>query len=163
MILYDFACAGGHTFESWFASSAVYGLMVEKQAVLCPVCGSAQVKKALSVPKIAKKRDACGVRDERDPPPVSARDAASGTRPGGVPDLRSEHDVRLREAMGMVRRVIEEKCDYVGQGFAEEARKIHYGEVEPRPVYGEASPQECDSLREEGIEFASLPWLVENA
>ena len=61
--------------------------------------------------------------------------------------------------MGELRAHVEKNCDYVGPAFAEEARKIHYGETEKRNIYGEASSEEAESLKDEGVEFGRIPWL----
>ena len=76
---------------------------------------------------------------------------ARGPKPGSDGE-------RINKAMGDMRRRIAESADYVGGEFAEEARKIHYGETDPRSIYGEASSQEAESLEEEGISFCRIPW-----
>jgi hypothetical protein len=66
---------------------------------------------------------------------------------------------KIRKELGELRAKVEANCDYVGEKFAEEARKIHYGETDPRGIYGETSKDEADALAEEGVEFARIPWL----
>lgn len=173
MIVYDFVCAAGHAFESWFGSSAAYERMAEEGALSCPVCGGGQVRKALSAPNIGRKQQETSSRREEvgdgagsagpSVAEISGPVASDETSANDCIKLRSERDVQIRDAISRIRSVVEEKCDYVGSNFAEEARKIHYGEVAARPIYGEASPGESDQLRDEGIEFASLPWLRDNA
>jgi hypothetical protein len=62
-----------------------------------------------------------------------------------------------------IRQQVEQNCDYVGERFAEEARRIHYGEVDPRGIYGEATNEESEALAEEGIEFGRIPWVQTDA
>jgi len=146
MILYDLRCKDGHQFEAWFRDSAAYDKQRKANAVLCPLCGSKKVEKALMAPAVAKKG--------------SAREEAPVPAPAPSP----EH-AKLAEAMKMLRELrqkVEENCDYVGPRFAEEARKIHYREVDPRAIYGEASKEESDALQEEGIEFGTIPWLPQH-
>ena len=66
---------------------------------------------------------------------------------------------QMREMLQELRKQVESNCDYVGDQFAEEARKIHYGETEERGIYGEASDAEAEALQEEGIEVGRIPWL----
>ena len=72
---------------------------------------------------------------------------------------RDEAAVKARQALLEVRRKVEESCDYVGPAFAEEARKIHYGEVEERGIYGESSEEDVKALTEEGVEVSQIPWI----
>ena len=66
---------------------------------------------------------------------------------------------QLRALLARMRAEVEKNCDYVGQDFAEEARKIHNGEAEARGIYGETTDSEAEALKEDGIEFARLPWV----
>lgn len=173
MIVYDFVCAAGHAFESWFGSSAAYERAAGEGALSCPVCGDGQVRKVLSAPNIGRKRHTPSsrreeVEDGAEPAESSVAEASGPVASDETPTnnrvgLCDERDVQMRDAISRLRRVVEEKCDYVGSNFAEEARKIYYGEVEARPIYGDASPGEVEKLLDEGIEFASLPWLRDNA
>lgn len=132
MILYDVICANDHVFEAWFADSDAFDKQRKTDEVVCPVCGDTEVEKALMAPNIsAKKEDAA----------AKGKEAADAMK----------HLYKMREH-------IEENCDYVGNKFAEEARKIHYEEVEKRDIYGEATGDEAKELREEGIEFGEIPW-----
>lgn len=139
MIRYTLRCDREHEFEAWFRSSADYDRAAKKGANVCVVCGSTEVTKALMAP------------------------AVSGTRKETVtlaaPDPRSQ---AMRELVKEFRKKVTENADYVGDKFAEEARKIHYEEVEPRGIYGEATPDEAKRLAEEGIGFQPLPPLPED-
>ncbi len=140
MILYDLKCAKGHAFEAWFRDSAAYEKQRKGSKVQCPVCGTARVEKAPMAPRLNT-----GARDAAAAPPEAAQS--------------TENAAQFRAFLGEVRDHIEKTCDYVGPQFAEEARKIHYGETEKRNIYGEATPDDAKSMKDEGIEFGSVPWL----
>jgi hypothetical protein len=130
MILFDLRCKDGHAFEAWFRDSAAYEDQAAAGDLACPVCGSAEVSKALMAPAVNSR------------PKIDVAQAA--------------------EAMRLWRRVqnhIEKNFDHVGPRFAEEARKIHHGEVEKRSIYGEATKAEAKELRDEGIDVNQIPWL----
>lgn len=135
MILYDLKCAKDHVFEAWFRDSATYDEQVKSGEVACPVCGSARVSKAPMAPNIA-------VRQDREP--------AEGSRTKVMDKLRE------------LRAEVEKNSDHVGAKFPEEARKIHYGEVEPRSIHGDASPEQARELRDEGVKFSVIPWVPRN-
>ena len=134
MIVYRLTCKNEHEFEAWFRDSAACDAQVAEGKVICPHCGDTSARKSLMTPNVAPK-SADGAADK-----PSARRAAMLTK--------------LRE----LRRKVEENCDYVGPRFAEEARRIHYGEADSHGIYGETTPQEADALTEEGIEFGRIPW-----
>jgi hypothetical protein len=139
VIRYSLNCPEGHAFEAWFADSSAYEAQKAKGIVACPVCGSADVDKALMAPAVstARKKD-------------SVRLAAN------VPEQEDTVAV-LRK----LRKHLTDNADYVGPRFAEEARRIHYNEAEKRGIYGEASREDARALAEEGIEFHPLPMLPE--
>ncbi len=137
MILFDLKCAKGHVFEAWFRDSDAADRQMAGRKVACPECGNAKVTKAPMAPRIGKSGDKAAA-----PPAEMA--AMSG---------------KIRKELGDLRAKIEANCDYVGGRFAEEARKIHYGETDPRGIYGETSKDEANDLAEEGVEFARIPWL----
>ena len=147
MILYDLKCRKDHVFETWFRDSAAYDEQAAAGAIACPVCGSKKIEKALMAPRLAR-----GGR-----PREAARENAEGkmaTRAVKATAESAELMGQLRE----LRRKVEETCDYVGGEFAEEARKIHYGEEDPRNIYGETSDQQAKELHEEGVTFNRIPW-----
>jgi hypothetical protein len=133
MIKYALMCANAHPFEGWFASSADYDDQAVRKLVECPVCGIGEVRKQIMAPAVAgtKKREL------------------------SVPDPKMR--AMMMEAVGKVRRHVEENFDYVGDAFAKEARAIHDGTSEDRGIYGEASPKEVKALVEDGIKVAPLP------
>lgn len=150
MIKYALACEQAHSFESWFPSSDSYETQHARGLVTCPVCGSAKVEKALMAPQVARK-------DRRtEAAPVSNEAAASGPEQVAmVSPAEKELRARIRE----LREELMKTADPVGDRFAEEARKIHYGETEFRSIYGQATPEEAKELAEEGIAFHALPVL----
>ena len=149
MIVYSLQCAKRHEFEAWFRDSAAYDAQRTKRAVACPECGSTKIEKAPMAPRLSKGSAAeAGTAVARPPNPTeNAQRASKGAA------------VMARGVLEAIRKEIEAKCDYVGERFAEEARKIHYGEVDKRDIYGEASDEEAAALSEEGVEFHRIPWV----
>jgi hypothetical protein len=158
MIRYALACEHGHTFESWFASSAAYDKQAKHGLVTCPVCNSAKVEKTIMAPRVAgaKKRDILPAAEA--PAPASPPSAPPANVPAPVA-MMSPPERELRKKLKELREHLTKNADYVGQRFPEEARKMHYGEIEHRSIYGEASPDQAKELHEEGIEFHPLPVL----
>jgi hypothetical protein len=158
MIRFSLRCDNGHEFESWFKDGAAYDRMAAAGLVECPVCGDTQVAKALMTPAIAK---APGVKGRPEATtPAAAKPAAPPAE--ALPGPRAAAGPMPAQVLALLQRMraeIEKNCDYVGQDFAEEARRIHNGESEARGIYGEASDDEAQALREEGIEVARLPWV----
>ena len=146
MIRYDLVCDKEHEFDGWFRDSCAYEEQAAAGRVACPACGSVKVKKQLMTPGIPAKSNR---RDER---PTQTFMPA--------PDPRAK---ALAEMVRKLRQHVEQNADYVGDRFPEEARRIHYEEVEPRGIYGEASPDEVSSLVEEGIEVHPLPRLPDDS
>ncbi len=138
MIKYRLQCAKGHEFEAWFASSTAYDAQAKGQQVCCPECDGREVVKAVMSPNVAVR---------------GATESAKGATQ--IPTVVN----RLRE----FRRALLANAEDVGQRFPEEARKIHYGEAEPRGIAGTASGEEARALLEEGIEILMLPPLPEEA
>lgn len=145
MIRYDLICDQGHGFDGWFRDSSAYDVQAEGGLVSCTVCGSVKVEKQLMAPGIPAKSN-------------SKPDMPQKMVAGPV-------DPRMQMMMQMlrdVRKSVEENAEYVGDRFADEARKIHYAESEKRGIYGEATADEAKSLIEEGIEVYPLPRLPED-
>jgi len=165
MIRYALNCDQGHVFESWFANSAAYDKQAKRALVICPVCGSAKVEKAVMAPRLARA-DVTGPQPPA-PPPNPARAPAQRTPTAPVAAktpvaMVSAAERELRQKLKELRDHVTKNASYVGQRFPEEARKIHYGEAEHRSIYGEASPEEARELHEEGIEFHPLPILPDD-
>ena len=138
MIQYSLRCERGHQFEAWFKSAAAFDEQQGRGIIDCAICGSNEVEKALMAPAVSRAG--------------SDKVAVSNMSP----DL-----VRIRELLRQFRQKVTSEADYVGDKFAEEARKIHFEEVEPRGIYGQATRDEVIGLQEEGIEFMPLPELPE--
>jgi hypothetical protein len=154
MIRYTLRCERGHAFESWFQTSSAYDSQVKRKLVTCPNCGSAKVEKAIMAPQIVSKKG----RDAAGP---AAAPPAEATAPGTTP-LMMAQERELRAKLKELRDHIVKNADNVGERFPNEARKMHYGDIEHRPIYGEASPDEARSLIEEGVEVSPLPVLPDD-
>ncbi len=130
MILFTLRCVHGHEFEAWFRDGGGFEAQQKAGEIACPECGDTSVDKAVMAPRLARSR----------------------TTPAISP-------AQFRAALIEMRRQIETNCDYVGNRFAEEARRIHYGEIDPHGIYGEASDAESQELDDEGISFGRIPWV----
>jgi len=160
MIHYALVCESGHEFESWFQNSAAYDKQAKRGLVTCPHCGSAKVEKAIMAPRLAsgKKRNEPA---EAPAPVVTAPVAASAPENANVAMISpQEHEIRTK--LKELREQLTKNTDNVGQKFPEQARKMHYGEIEHRSIYGEATPKDAKELLDEGIEFHPLPILPED-
>ena len=153
MIRYQLRCELGHPFESWFRSSAAYETQERRKLVSCPTCGSSKVERAIMAPQIVSKmgRDSTAVAPAAEATPA----------PASTP-LMLAQERELRVKLKELRDHIVKNADNVGERFATEARAMHYGDKEHRPIYGEASPDEAKSLIDEGIEVSPLPTLPED-
>ncbi len=152
MIRYALRCARGHAFESWFQNSGAYDSQRRRKLVTCPVCDSAEVEKALMAPQVGR-----GSRHEAAAPVPPAETPPQPQAPlmtGEVSELRA----KLRE----LRDFVKKNADDVGERFPAEARKMHYGDIEHRAIYGKASSHEARELVEEGIDITPLPLLPDD-
>jgi hypothetical protein len=145
MIKYALICEQRHEFESWFANSTAYNKQAKRGLVSCPACGSTKVEKAIMAPRLS------GTRKGRQ----RAAEAPTATSVA----MLSPQERELRAKLKELREHITKNADYVGQKFPEEARKMHYGDIEHRSIYGEASLETAKELSEEGIELHPLPVL----
>ena len=136
MIVYNLRCRNAHEFEGWFKDSAGFDAQAKGGKVVCPVCNSKKVEKAIMAP------------------------AVSGAKKS---NLTAAEAKQMRQFMTGLRKYVQDNADYVGPAFAEEARKIHYGETEHRHIYGEATMQEAKELVEEGVDVAPLPPDLDGA
>ena len=156
MIHYNLRCDKGHAFESWFQSSSAYESQEKRKLINCPACGSAKVERAIMAPQIVSKKG----RDRAEPAPAPAA-STEVTTPTSTP-LMMAQERELRVKLRELRDHIVKNADNVGERFPNEARKMHYGDIEHRPIYGEASPDEARSLIEEGVEVSPLPVLPDD-
>lgn len=137
MIRYTLSCDEGHAFEGWFSSSDDFDRQMDRKLVSCPTCNSTAVAKQLMAPSIATARK------------------KEATRALVMDQAQKETVAKIRELVKAVR----ENAEDVGDRFAEEARKIHYGEADERGLIGQATVEEAVALLEEGIAIAPLPVL----
>jgi len=161
MISFNLICDHDHGFEGWFNSSADYTDQQARGLVTCPICDSANITKGLMTPNVAAKSNTKSEASGRTPAMVSAPSRAN-LPPQMTAQITPEMAKAAAETLAAMRKLqstIEKQCDNVGDAFAEEARKIHYGESDPRGIYGQTTDQEAESLLEEGIAIAKMPWL----
>jgi hypothetical protein len=158
MIHYKLRCGAGHEFESWFQDSAGFEKLAKAGLVECVVCGSTQVERALMAPAVVSSRKKAKPPQAEAPPPAAPA-APPPPVPGGQTVAAGPMPAQLIAMLQRLRAEVEKSCDYVGTEFAEEARKIHNGEVEARGIYGEATDAEAEALADEGIDVARLPWV----
>ncbi len=150
MIHYQLRCQAGHAFDGWFRDSAAFDAQAGDGLLSCPVCGTGTVVRALMAPALGRKRAApAQVAPAPPPAPAPAPPVVAG---GALPD-------GLRAMLQKMRAEVEARCDYVGTGFAAEARRIHDGESQARGIYGEATPEEAERLADDGIDVAQIPWV----
>ena len=162
MIRYNLACAKGHAFESWFANSAAYDKQARRGLLECPLCGSSKVEKALMTPRLARTRKS-DVAISAPPEAVATPETvATAPEPAAPVAVISPQERELRAKLKELRDHIVKNADNVGDRFPNEARKMHYGEIEHRPIYGEASPEEARALIDEGVEVSPLPTLPDD-
>jgi hypothetical protein len=131
MILFTLRCARGHEFEGWFRDGDGFEAQRKAGEIACPECSDTAVEKAVMAPRLGRSREST--------PTVSP--------------------AQFRAALVELRRQVEANCDYVGPRFAEEARRIHYGEIDAHSIYGEANEDESRELTDEGISFGRIPWI----
>ena len=131
MIIFNLKCKScNHCFEGWFNSSEEFNSQIKKKLILCPACNSGLINKSLMAPNLSKK---------------------SNTKV-------SKQKKTMINNIKKYKKIIEKNFDYVGDNFTEEAKKIKYGEIEERPIYGEANLQQTKELIDEEIAFTPLPW-----
>lgn len=139
MIRFSLQCDQAHEFEGWFRSNDDFEAQQKRKLVACPNCGSHKVEKALMAPAVSTSR--------------SRETLALG--------MGAEQRQMLAEMKALSDK-IKENADYVGDKFAEEARKIHFGETEARGIYGEATAEEARDLAEDGVSFLPIPVLPDD-
>ena len=178
MIKYQLVCQDEHEFEGWFQSSDAFMAQSESGLVSCPVCETTDVRRALMTPNLAspktrKAGDMPGPRDAdgglgNNRPPTAPM--VPGPQPGpkhptvarSLPPKAAEKMQELITEMRSLQAKIKSECKDVGRNFAEEARKIHYGEVEPAGIIGEVTKDEREQLDDEGIDVLEMPWLPQD-
>jgi hypothetical protein len=174
MIRYALRCERGHTFESWFQDSSSFEKQAKRGLVSCPMCDSVKVQKSIMAPQIPRKGRTAEQRagEEKVQRAVARKKKAeTASAPATTPaapaptspePLAMAQDTDFRAKLKELRDHIKANADNVGDQFPEQARKMHYGEIEHRPIYGDASPTEAKALIEEGVEVLPMPVLPED-
>jgi hypothetical protein len=152
MIHYQLQCGQAHGFDGWFKDSASFEKQAKRGLIECPECGATDVERALMAPALSK-REALPVPVEAPSPPVEA----SAAKPEKA--VAGRLPAQMLAALQRIRAEVEKNCDYVGPNFADQARAMHRGEIEPKGIYGETTEEQAESLAEEGIEVAKIPWV----
>ena len=161
MIRYALKCECDHSFEAWFPNAAAYDDQIARGLVACPSCGGTSVRKALMAPAVKKPsppapRLTPALASKADEGAETAAPAPKPTLAMTAPEARRRF---IEERLRALRAHVEATSDYVGSSFADEARKIHDGEAEARAIHGEATPEEAEALRDEGVDCLALPWI----
>ena len=147
MIVFDLNCAEGHRFEGWFSSSEDFAAQHARGLVSCPECGSGEVQKAPMAPAVsAKGNRETGGKSDGGPMPLA----------GGMPPEVAEAMTKL----ALMQAEALKQSKWVGDGFADQSRAMHYGERPTETIHGKATAQEAKALQEEGIPVAPLPFPV---
>ncbi len=174
MIKYQLICDLSHEFEGWFQTGDSFDSQNKSDLITCPVCGSANVRRALMTPNLAspkRQRTRSAGNKSNNSAPITGIDGALSLSPSSQPNsLGSRHVAsgaspsvtEIGDAMAQLRqlqRKIKTQYRDVGTEFAAEARKIHYGESAPENIYGQSSHEEREALADEGIDVVAMPWL----
>ena len=154
MIVFDLKCEGqGHVFEAWFGSSGDYADQQARGLIACPLCGDVRVTKAVMAPAISAKSNSRVVARQAEP-------TGSHTTPVAMDGPDQAKMRAVMEALAQAQSKALEQSTWVGRGFAEQARAMHYGEKDRASIHGEVAPAEAKALIAEGVEVAPLPFPV---
>ena len=161
MIRFTLQCDGGHGFDSWFRDNASFEAQVSAALVECPVCGSPKIGKSIMAPHVA--------RTDRSRAPTSrSTDQASPMTGAATIDATTENtnalppDKAMRDLVRAFRQHVSQTADHVGDRFADEALKMHHGEIDHRAIYGSSTVEDARMLKEEGVQFHPLPVLPDD-
>jgi hypothetical protein len=149
MIHYQLQCDKAHAFDGWFKDSASFEKQAKRGLIECPECGGTDVERALMAPSLAKRG---GVAAPVEAPPAAVEAPPEKAATGRLP-------AQMLAVLQRMRAEVEKNCDYVGAEFADKARAMHRGEAEPKGIYGETTEEQAESLAEEGISVAKIPWV----
>ena len=156
MIRYSLRCINDHRFESWFRSAGAFDSLRSGGHLSCPECGAGEVDKALMAPRVHSTRgEPTQAKAQPEQPEAPLVPVPAQVEGGKLAAPASEREAAIAE----IRRRVEAHSEYVGLGFAAESRRIHSGEADARPIYGEARPDEARALIEEGLPIVPLPFL----
>ena len=169
MIHYELRCQAGHGFDGWFRDSGTFDQQARRGQIACPTCSDTKVERALMAPRVARSRRAPLIEAKESDRTSAVQGTAPGSQTSGVPKASAGKSVtptaplpmpdEVRVFLQRLRSEVEQKCTYVGPDFADEARRMHDGETEVKPIYGEATPEEAEALHEDGIDIARIPWV----
>jgi hypothetical protein len=152
MIHYQLRCDQAHAFDGWFKDSASFEKQAKRGLIECPECGGTDVERALMAPALSKRDNVPIPFATPSPPAETPSTAPEKATTGRLP-------AQILAALQRMRAEVEKNCDYVGPSFAEQARAMHRGEVKQRGIYGETTDEQAESLSEEGIAVAKIPWV----
>lgn len=154
MIHYQLQCGQSHGFDGWFKDSASFEKQAKRGLIECPACGGTDVERALMAPALGR-RESLPVPSPQAVTPSPAGAAVGGADKSAAMRLPAQMLAELQK----IRAEVEKSCDYVGPAFAEQARAMHRGEADPKPIYGETTDEQAESLADEGIAVAKIPWV----
>lgn len=157
MIVYDVKCKNGHVFTAWFRDSDSFDKQAAAGEIACAECGVPEVGRAPMAPRLISSRGRAEAAA-----PTEAAEAPSPAAPPPQQISAVHAQAAIMQQLRALRHAVEQNCDYVGTEFAEEARKMHYGESDRRGIYGEATESESEALADEGIEIGRVPWIPQS-
>ena len=135
MIKYTLKCKNKHEFESWFLDSKEYEKLKSNKLIECSQCGTKIIEKSIMSPHVSNK-------DEKEKKTKT-----------------NNHLKKIREDLLKMRSFVEKNFEYVGKDFTKEVRNIYYDKSKNKNIYGKATLEETEELREEGIELTTIPWI----
>ena len=157
MIVFDLECrTGGHRFEGWFSSSQDFAAQQQRGLVCCPQCGASDVVKVVMAPNLGRKGNQLAPAPQARPPQPPEQPASTPHAGGKLPP----EALKVMQALAVMQAEALKASRWVGAGFAEQSRKMHYGEAEVETIHGQATPREAEELIEEGIAVLPLPFPV---
>jgi hypothetical protein len=148
MIHYQLQCGQSHGFDGWFKDSASFEKQARRGLIECPECGGIDIQRALMAPAVAKRK----TQAVAAPAPAPAQPEPAKVAAARIP-------AQVLATLQRLRSEVEKNCEYVGPSFADQARAMHRGEAEAKPIYGETSDEQAETLVEEGIQVAKIPWV----
>ncbi len=152
MIVYDLRCGNAHVFEAWFGSSRDYTEQKKRNLLECPICADVQIEKALSPVNV-------GAKSNQKSAAPALRETTQAVAHGQTPDMPSPEQMKaMLQAMAELQKKVESSHEDVGDKFVDEVRAMHHGEIDERPILGDATMDEAMELHDEGIDLLPLPF-----
>ena len=164
MIRFSLHCDRHHGFESWFRDNASFEAQVAAALVECPVCASPRVEKSIMAPHVARTdRSRMAASRPAEPLPDGQTPGETTTTDAMTENINAlPPDKAMRELVRAFRQHVAQTADHVGDRFADEALKMHHGEMEHRAIYGSSTTEDARMLTEEGVAFHPLPVLPDD-